>query len=191
VEIAQHRRVIITGDMNTHSVVWNPRTARPRNNTFWEQLIQDNDLVIWNSEEEMKMGAGAEIHSIIDLTLSAPKVEFNWSIGPATGSDHELLQWKVLGAPRLVDATSTATTGWDISGWDPRGKEKEEANAAAAKQAQVQEWYCKGIWESTVLTDISTVEEVDTAAAAPREAMVGTLDQHVRKKRWCSRSNRW
>jgi len=28
-------------------------------------------------------------------------------------------------------------------------------------------------------------------APALQEAMVGTLDRHARKKRWCSRSKRW
>ena len=32
---------------------------------------------------------------------------------------------------------------------------------------------------------------MDDAVAALREAMVGTLDQHARKKRWCSRSKMW
>jgi len=30
-EIARHRRVVIAGDMNAHSKLWNPRTTRPRN----------------------------------------------------------------------------------------------------------------------------------------------------------------
>jgi len=71
------------------------------------------------------------------------------------------------------------------------GKEKEEANAAEAKWAQAQECYRRGIWRSLILTDASTVEEVDGAALALREAMVGNLDQHARKKRWCSRSKMW
>jgi len=176
-EIARHRRVVIAGDMNAHSKLWNPRTTRPRNNAFWEQLIEENDLVVWNSEEEMRMGAGADIYSIIDLTLSSSEVELNWSMGPATGSDHKLLQWEVLGAARHGDATSTETTGWDISGWEPRGKEEEEeANAAAAKWAQAQERYSRGVSASPILSDSSTGEEVDDAAAALREAMVGTLD---------------
>ena len=191
-EIARYKRVIVAGDMNAHSKMWNPRTTRPRNNTFWEQLIQEHDLVVWNSEGETRMGAGAEIHSIIYLTLSSQEVVFNWNMGPATGSDHELLHWEVLGAASLGDATSTAMTGWNISRWDPKGKEdEEEANVAAAKRAQVQECYRRGVGASAVLADDSTLEEVDMAAVMLREAIVGTLDQHARPKRWCSRSKRW
>ena len=71
------------------------------------------------------------------------------------------------------------------------GKEKEEANAAEAKRAQAQECYRRGVQRSLIFTDASTVEEVDGAASALREAMVGNLDQHARKKRWCSRSKMW
>jgi len=192
-EIASHRRVVIAGDMNAHSRMWNPRVTRSRNHVFWEQMIQTNELIIWNSEEETRMGAGANNHSIIDLTLSSAGIELNWSVatGHATGSDHELLQWEVLGAPCPADAGSTETTGWDISGWDPRGKEEEEANAAVAKRAQAEEGYRRGVRASAILADDSTVEEVDAAAATLRAAMVGTLDQHARAKRWCSRSKRW
>ena len=192
-EIAQHKRVIVVGDMNAPSKMWNPRTTRPRNNAFKEQLIQEHDLVVWNLEEERRIGAGAEIHSIIDLTLSSLEVVLNWNIGPAMGSNHELLHWEVLGVASLGDATSTATTGWDVSGWDLKGKEdEEEANAAAAKWAQAQECYQRGVGASVVLAEDTTLEEVDAVAAVMlREAMVGTLDQHARPKWWCSRSKRW
>ena len=42
-----------------------------------------------------------------------------------------------------------------------------------------------------MLADDSTLEQVDTAAVMLQETMVGTLDQHVRPKPWCSRSKRW
>jgi len=50
-EIAQHKRVIVARDMNAHSKMWNPSTTRPRNNTFWEQVIQLHDLVVWNQRK--------------------------------------------------------------------------------------------------------------------------------------------
>ena len=42
-----------------------------------------------------------------------------------------------------------------------------------------------------MLDDTSTVEQTEAAAVALREAMVGTLDEHARRKRWCSRSKPW
>ena len=35
-EIAKHQKVIIAGDMNAHSKVWNPKATYNRNHTFWE-----------------------------------------------------------------------------------------------------------------------------------------------------------
>lgn len=39
-------RVVIAGDMNAHSGVWNPRLKRRRNATFWEDLIKDHEMVV-------------------------------------------------------------------------------------------------------------------------------------------------
>jgi len=45
-ELARHRRVIVAGDMNAHSKVWNRRTTRPRNNVIWENLIEEHGLMV-------------------------------------------------------------------------------------------------------------------------------------------------
>jgi len=71
------------------------------------------------------MGAGAEIFSIINPTLSSADMELDWRIcrGQATGSDHELIKWELLGEAGSPEKTSGGMTGWDVSGWDPAGKE--------------------------------------------------------------------
>jgi len=117
-EIARHRRVIVAGDMNAHSKMWNPMMTCKRNHIFWEQLIENESLFVWNTEEATRIGLGAENHSIIDLTLSSPNVELNWSLlgEEATGLDHKLIVWEVQGTPNPRADTSTETTGWDISG---------------------------------------------------------------------------
>jgi len=139
------------------------------------------------------MGAGANLHSIMDLTLASAEVKLNWCIASnhALDSDHEVLQWEIQGNASLEDATSTATTEWDIGCWDTEGKEGKKAEKARGKRAQAQECFCRGIQGSLMLNDSSSAEEVDTAAAVLKEAMVGTLDQHVHKKRWCVCSKRW
>ena len=43
---------------------------------------------------------GADNHPITDLTFTTPNVALNWSIAEeeaATGSDHEVIGWEVLG----------------------------------------------------------------------------------------------
>ena len=44
---------------------------------------------------------------------------------------------------------------------------------------------------TAILSDESTKEQVTEAAGSLREAMTATLDEHARKKRWCSRSKPW
>ena len=45
--------------------------------------------------------------------------------------------------------------------------------------------------KTAVLDDTSSAEQLEKAAVALKEAMVGTLDEHARRKRWCSRSKPW
>jgi len=92
--VMRHSRVIVAGDMNAHSLMWNPKARSRRNAAFWENLITEHALVVWNSEEATRMGAGASNHSIIDLTLTSRSLELNWRIAEeeeATGSDHEVI----------------------------------------------------------------------------------------------------
>jgi len=83
--------------MNAHSRMWNARvsnTVNRSNAIFWEDLIENNDLTIWNTEDATRLGKGATNHSIIDLTLSTRNLELNWAIAEeeeATGSDHETI----------------------------------------------------------------------------------------------------
>jgi len=74
-EIAKHRRVIVAGDMNAHSKMWNPKATYNKNHTFWERLITEEDLFVWNTKVATRMRPGAMNHSIIDLTLSLPNMD--------------------------------------------------------------------------------------------------------------------
>jgi len=147
--------------------------------------------VVWNTEEATRLGGPN--HSIIDLTLSSPNVELNWSIAgekDTIGSDYEVIVREVLGQG-AVGGVSKDTTGWDISRWTTRGKTGEAREAAERKRAEVREVYLRAASRIPYLNKDSTVEEVDKAAAGLKEAMIGTLDQLARKKRWCSRSKCW
>jgi hypothetical protein len=148
--------------------------------------------LVWNTENAIRMGG--RNHSIIDLTLSSPNVELNWSIAEdkdATRSDHEVIVWEILGQGAVVGGISKDTTGWDISGWMTTGKLGEAREVAERKRAEAREVYLRTANWTPLLNDESTVEEVDTAAARLKEAMTGTLDELAKKKRWCSRSKRW
>ena len=91
-EIAKQKQIIIAGDMNAHSEMWNPRAKYRRNATFWEDLIERENLFIWNNEEAARCGLAANNHSIIDRTLSSPNLDLDRNIlsDQAAGSDHKL-----------------------------------------------------------------------------------------------------
>jgi hypothetical protein len=183
--------VIIAGDMNAHSTIWNGRATGRRNAVFWEDLIEKEELMVCNTEEATRIGG--RNHSIIDLTLSSPNVELNWSIAgdkDATGSDHEVIVWEIL-RQGPVGGVSNDTTGWDISGWMTAGKSGEAREVAERKRAEAREVYLRAANRIPPLNEESTVEELDTAAAGMKEALTGTLDELAKKKRWCSRSKRW
>ena len=138
------------------------------------------------TQEATRIGLGAENHSIIDLTLSSANVELNWSLlgEEATGSDHELIAWEVQDTRNSRADTSTETTGWDISGWDPTMEsEEEDKMKAEERRRKARECYLEGVGRTPILSDDSTKEQVVEAAGSLREAMTVTLDAHARKKR--------
>jgi len=189
--IASHSQVIITGDMNAHSQIWNGRATSRWNAPFWENLITNHSLVVWNSEEAIWVGGNN--HLIIDLTLTSASVELNWYIDSeeATGSHHEVIVWEVLGGIPGSRDTSKEVTGWDISGWDSTGKSEEEQTAIWEKKVAAQQYFLRAGGKRGVLDNTSSAEQVEEAAVALQEAMVGTLNSHARRKRWCSRSKPW
>jgi len=82
-------------------------------------------------------------------------------------------------------------TSTELTGWDPIGKEGKDWKAVEEKRAKAQRFYRNTIGRTQALTDESTADEVDTAAATLREAMTATLDGFAKKKRSCNRSKRW
>lgn len=196
--VAKSARVVIAGDMSAHSRMWNAQATRRRDAAFWEKLIEDEALVIWNSEEATRSSPEATYHSIIDLTLSSPNIELNWSIAgekEATGSDHEVIQWEVIENTVGRGGTNQETTGWDISGWSAVGKTGEAKEATEQKRTAARECFLRAANRvpspESRSDDASTATQVDGVAESLREAMTGTLDEHTMKKRWCSRSKRW
>jgi len=121
-----------------------------------------------------RIGAGAEIHSIIDLTLASPNMDLNWCLldEEATGSDHELIAWEVQGAADPRADTSTETTGWDISRWYPAKESGEEdRKKVEERRMRARECYLAGVGRTPILSDESTKEQVAEAAGSFREAI--------------------
>ena len=133
-------RIIIAGDMNAYSRMWNGRAAYQRNDTFWEDLIRVHGLTIHNSEEATRSGANTECHSIIDLTLTKGNVNFRWSIadeGQSTGSDHEILVWEEIeknqGGPPARSPPG-GISGVQADRRNPRRAKKQKGSAGRGKE---------------------------------------------------------
>jgi len=184
-------RVVIAGDINAHTERWNLHTKKRVNVQFWEGLVEEHELVIWNSEEGTRAGPRTEKTSIIDLTLSSPAVALNWCLlqEEATGSDHEVIMWEVLRGKEGGKPGKTVT-GWDISGSKGKGKEEEERKKAEEKARRAEDMF-RQLMRDTRLDDESTKEQISGMADRLRAAMTETLDRHAVQKRWCSRSKRW
>ncbi len=113
-------RVLIAGDINAHSPVWNPHCHRRQNAFVLEELIDKFSLLI-NNEPGRPTRPASQGVLVIDLALSIVELGLLtlWEIPEEhpSLSDHELilLRWKDadigLSQPKMGRAT-----GWDIQG---------------------------------------------------------------------------
>jgi hypothetical protein len=109
--------IVFAGDFNSHSTRWNPRWEVQRDGSFWEGVIDENGLEIgkegklshhWTRED-------LEGESVIDLTLANRPI-VRWTIladDYATGSDHEVIEWKV-GVDRQEEVDHERVVGWNL-----------------------------------------------------------------------------
>jgi len=58
--IVNKPRVMIASDMNAQSKLWNLRVKKRRNASFWEELVEEHALVIWNLDEGTRVGLGTD-----------------------------------------------------------------------------------------------------------------------------------
>lgn len=113
-------RVLLLGDVNAHSPIWNPHCRRRKNAQPLEDLIERFDLLI-NDESERTTRPAIDGVTIIDLALSTVKLGFLtlWEIPEdhPSLSDHELilLRWGNISYD-LPSKESAVPTGWDIHG---------------------------------------------------------------------------
>ncbi len=104
------RRVMIVGDMNAHSPVWNPHCERRKNAGPLEQLLDTYELIVNNDPDYATRPSSQGSTSIVDLALTSP------SLGPLcvweipeeypSLSDHELI---LLGWEEMEQQSSIKT----------------------------------------------------------------------------------
>ena len=90
---------VLAGDFNTHSQRRDPRCTERRDATYWEGIIDNHGLVIWNDDRPTQYWTRHDSmgESIIDLTL-ANRPFRKWMIldgRHATGSVHKIIEWEL------------------------------------------------------------------------------------------------
>lgn len=87
-------RVLIVGDMNAHSTMWNPRCHQKQNAGPLEELIEGYGLIV-NNDVDFPTRPASRGVSIIDLALTSPTLGplRVWEIPEEypSISDHELI----------------------------------------------------------------------------------------------------
>jgi len=174
---------VLTGDLNTDSIRWDPRCQVQLDATFWEYLIDEHGLEIGNDAEATHHWTREdhEGESVIELTLANRPIT-KWSIladnDHATGSDHELIEGEVDGDGQ-EEAGHERVVGWNIAAMT-----EEDVKAAEKLWMQLPK-------ERAHLDAECTADEVEKQAAWCQEAMGNVLDATAEKIRICDKSKRW
>ncbi len=111
-------RVLIIGDMNAHSSMWNPHCRQNVNAGPLEELIESYEL-IFNNDTEFPMRPSSLGISIINLALTSPDLGSlrMWEIPEEypSLSDHELIlvEWEDMNVEGNGN-TQAAMSGWSI-----------------------------------------------------------------------------
>jgi len=117
---------MLAGDFNAHSKRWDPRCTEPRDDVFWEDIIEENGLEIGNDDRAThywKTG-DLEAKSVIGLTLVNQPIG-KWTIlaeNHATGSDHEVIEWEV-DVDTQEEADHERVVGWNLAAMTEEDKE--------------------------------------------------------------------
>lgn len=111
-------RVLIVGDVNAHSSMWNPHCRQKVNARPLEELVKSYELIVNNNTDFPTRPSSPGI-SIIDLALTSPGLGplRVWEIPEEypSLSDHELIlmEWEDIDTPGQGNAQA-AMTGWSI-----------------------------------------------------------------------------
>lgn len=114
------RRVLILGDMNAHSSMWNPHCQTRKNAGPLEELIEGYKLIINNDPDYAIRPASQGGVSIINLAFSSPELGplYLWEIPEEypSLSDHELilLGWDDVEQQNQPSLSKGTATGWSI-----------------------------------------------------------------------------
>jgi len=170
--VIQQSSTVLAGEINAHSIRWNPRCQAQWHAAFWESVIDQNGLEIGN-DGKATLHWTRECHEgewVIKLTLANQRVP-KWSIladNHATGFDHDVIEW-VVEVARQEQGDHEMVIGWTFA-------------AMAEEDTESAEELCMGLTIVRAHLDAEcTADEVQQEAAWCPEAMVSILDATTQK----------
>ena len=159
-------RVLIAGDINAHSPVWNPHCHRKQNASVLEELIDHFGLFV-NNEPGRSTRPISQGISVIDLALSTAELGplTLWEIPeeyPAL-SDHELilLRWEDIDMGLSQPNTGKAT-GWDIRGLIENKDQLSKARKEWVTQSQERPILDNACDRFTLDQEVGWIENIQT-----------------------------
>jgi len=109
---------VIEGDINAHSIQWDPRSQAQRNAVLWEHVIDENGLEIGNDSGVTHHWTreGQNGMSVIDLIMAIWQIT-TWSMladNHITGSDYDVLECE-LEVDRQEEADNERVVGCNLT----------------------------------------------------------------------------
>ena len=167
-------RVLIVGDMNAHSSMWNPHCRQRANAGPLEELIESYELIV-NNDTDFPTRPSSQGISIIDLALTNPELGLLrvWEIPEEypSLSDHELIlmEWED------IETQDPGNQQAAMSGWSIKNLLRDEKLLQAAKN----EWDKTSAGQAHL--DLScTKEDLDREVEWFESKLTDLLNNHAR-----------
>jgi len=172
---------VLTGDFHANSWRWDPRCTEWREDSYWEEIVNQHRLGIGNDDWPTHYWTRNESKgvSIIDLTLpNQPLRKWTiWDGNHPTGSDHENIECEVDMA-RQEKAGGPQVVGWNL------------AAILQEDQEQAEKLWREWARGRAYLGVESTGDDVKSKAVWCQESLGNVLDTTAEKITICTRSKR-
>ena len=171
-------RVLIVGDVNAYSSMWNPHCRQKQNVGLLEKLIEKYELPV-NNDTDFPTRPGSRGISIIDLALTSPSLGLLrvWEIPEEypSLSDHELilLEWEDL------EMESQEKHQQAMKRWSIQNLLQDEKLWQAAKE----DWE-KSSTGQKHLTSLSTKDDLDKEVELFENEIEEVLNNHAKITRF-------
>jgi hypothetical protein len=180
-------KILVGGDWNAHSDIWDPQCPPKRNANFLENLMDEYDLIDVTDGEATHVSErmGEVSCSLIDFFITKASIADRLEIATdlETTSDHVIVCAQLRWDEGEGAKVSRMITGWDID------KPKEEGKKENYKKDEKQ-WEEKS-GSRPVLNENSSEDKLHDEAGWIQRNFINHLNRCCKKIKICARSKRW